>query len=140
MLRVCLCLGFLSLLPACCKTACRDENLPEYKDRASPRRTAQLFRYAIRNGCDRVAYDCFTRESQEEVSYWKFSWLFCTVELPGTDIDICDWVRDLSIDDEWVDGLKGYVFVIGLDAPLGIVLLEEDGEWKIDLRETLETD
>ena len=37
--------------------ACKEEKLPEYKDRATPTRAALLFRYAIENDCLDLALD-----------------------------------------------------------------------------------
>jgi hypothetical protein len=133
-----LCLGLVvATLPACCSAACRDENLPEYKDRASPKRTVKLLQYALENGCDRLAYECFTEADRERIGYWKFKWLFCSFDFPGTETSICDLIKEYEVRDERIYVETGRVFGLWKDTLLFVEVKEESGEWKIDGEETI---
>ncbi|MCZ6689738.1 MAG: hypothetical protein O7H41_09055 [Planctomycetota bacterium] len=125
-------------LSACTSPACRDENLPEYKDRATPERAMRFFRYAIANECDPHAWDCFNARSQEQVSYPEFKFLFCTIDFPNTDICICELIKKAEIVWLRVRGSRSMVKAVSNDVLIRAVLWEEDGQWKIDSKETME--
>lgn len=128
-----LCLALIAAtLPACCSTACRDENLPEYKDRASPKRTVKLLQYAVRNGCDRLAYECFSDADREQIAYWKFKWFFCSFDFPGTETSICDLIKEYEVKRERIYVRRARVSGVWKDTALVVELVEETGEWKID--------
>ncbi|MCZ6692131.1 MAG: hypothetical protein O7H41_21300 [Planctomycetota bacterium] len=125
-------------LSACTSPACRDENLPEYKDRATPERGMQFFQYAIANECDPHAWDCFNERSQKQFGYLGFKFGFCTIEFPGTDICICELIKKAEIAGiRPADGRGMAVKAVSHDVFLMTVLWEEDGQWKIDLEATM---
>ena len=129
-------LGSLAL-PACCSPACRDEFLPEFKDRATPIRTVELLRYAVINDCDRIVYECMNKRSQDLVDYWRFRFGYCALEFPGTDISVCELIPDLDDLDMEVSGTKATVrgFARGTYR-MQLILHEEEGQWKIDAPDT----
>jgi hypothetical protein len=140
----------LALLPlsACCSAACRDENLPEYKDRADPIRSVRLFKYAVENGCDRLAYETFSERTREEVAYWKY-WLgFGSVDFPGTDVPMVDVIEGILEDELHMrtrgdeSRVDGFAEVEVDGSPhqflLFAILFREGNEWKIDGQRTLE--
>jgi hypothetical protein len=129
----------LAALPGCCNPACREENLPEHRDRATPLRSVQFFQYAIRNDCMGLAYDTLTEEDREQVARWKFRLFFCTVDYPGTDISICEMIKDFE---PWAGGVsvKGQEAIVlgeSRNMFIQVALVEKDGAWDIDAAWTM---
>jgi hypothetical protein len=142
-----LALAFLPL-GACCSAACKEENLPEYKDRADPIRSVRFFKYAVENDCDRLAYDTFSRRTRGEVAYWKYKFFFGSVDFPGTEVPMVDVIEGIQEDELRMrtrgneSKVTGYaeVEVDGIlqQFLLFAILFQEDQQWKIDGLRTLE--
>lgn len=142
----------LTLPSACCKPKCRDESVPAFKRRATPLDTARLVVYGARNDCGDLLYESLDIPSRDDVGEITFSLGWKSVEHPRLKVPIVDLIKGLRIDDPaapaLVDIEGGRALFVGLTsyvAPdrfvketfLWAVLYQENGEWRVNARETL---